>query len=329
MASLKLVTPPKPQKVTRTSLDTILITPEVAKSWRNPVFQRPLKINEKVKALAVTIGETEVLPGILTLGVVERKSGEKIVYLLDGQHRREAFLLAEIEEAYVDVRYHYFDNEGDMGEEFVNVNSSLVRLRPDDILRGLEASNAGLSLLRKQCPFVGYDMVRRSEKSPVLSMSAALRCWYGAVPEVPTSSGHSAMSLAKILTEEEAEQCSVFYGLCVNAWGRDQEYARLWGTLNLALCAWLYRRTVLTQYSAKTPKLTREIYKKCLMSLSTSEPYLDWLVGRQLSERDRSPCYKRIKELFARRLETETGKKPLLPSPAWSSSSGGSGQARV
>lgn len=325
---LKLITPPKPQKVTRTSLDTILVTPETVKTWRKPVFQRPLKINDKVKAVAVDITENQVIPGILTVGIVERRTGEKVQYLLDGQHRREAFLLSEVKEAYVDVKYHYFENEGDMGEEFVNVNSSLVRLRPDDILRGLEASSNGLSLLRKQCPFIGYDMVRRSEKAPVLSMSAALRCWYAAAPEVPSAGGHSTMSLARILTEEDAEQCAAFYALCVNAWGRDQEYARLWGNLNLTICVWLYRRTVLTQYSPKTPKLTRDIFKKCLMGLSTSEQYLDWLVGRQLGERDRSPAYKRVKELFARRLEVETGKKPLLPSPPWSSNSG-SGGTRV
>lgn len=311
--------PPKPQKVTRTSLDTLCITPEIAKGWLNPVFQRPLKVNEKVKALAETIKSTEVIPGILTIGVVERRNGSKVQYLLDGQHRREAFLLAEIPHAYVDVRFHYFDDESDMGEEFVNVNSSLVRLRPDDILRGLEASSEGLTLLRKRCPFVGYDMIRRSERAPLVSMSAALRCWYGGHPEVPTSSGHSASNLAKIITVDEAEEASTFLNLCMQAWGRDVEYARLWGALNTTLCVWLYRRTVLTQYSPKSAKLTRDMFKKCLMSLSTSEDYLSWLVGRQLGERERSPAYKRIKQLFAKRLEAETGKKPLLPSPPWAS----------
>jgi hypothetical protein len=86
---------------------------------------------------------------------------------------------------------------------------------------------------------------------------------------------------------------------------------------------WIYRRMVLDQYSPKTPRLTKDLFRKCLMSLSADENYLDWLVGRSLGERDRSPAYNRIKAAFAKRIEIETGKKPLMPSPAWSSHSGG------
>jgi len=57
------------------------------------------------------------------------------------------------------------------------------------------------------------------------------------------------------------------------------------------------------------------------MSLSADESYLDWLVGRQLRDRDRSPCYGRIRSSFAARFHSETGKKATFPSPAWASSS--------
>lgn len=55
------------------------------------------------------------------------------------------------------------------------------------------------------------------------------------------------------------------------------------------------------------------------MSVAAAEAYSDWLVGRNLSIRDLSPAYGRLKGIFAGRLEQETGKKPLLPQPAWAS----------
>jgi hypothetical protein len=54
------------------------------------------------------------------------------------------------------------------------------------------------------------------------------------------------------------------------------------------------------------------------MSVSAAEIYVSWLVGRQLCPRDLAPAYARLKGLFAARLETETGKKVLLPAPPWS-----------
>lgn len=60
--------------------------------------------------------------------------------------------------------------------------------------------------------------------------------------------------------------------------------------------------------------------KKCLMSVSADSDYLAWLPGRNLSERDRSPCYSRLKVIFSRRLtEDNGGKKQMLPAPAWAS----------
>ena len=319
MANLKAVPAPtlvtRAQKTTRTKLDTILITPDLIRGWKSPPFQRPLTVNNKVKELAGRIAEEGgVIPGVLTLGAVGKE-----VYLLDGQHRREAFLISEATEGYADVRYHFFDNIADMGEEFVNVNTALVRLRPDDILRGLESSSVALTALRKACPFVGYDNIRRGTHSPILSMSAAIRCWKSSSAEVPGSgaAAGSAQHIASTLTEDDAEACALFLNLCNRAWGRDLEYAHLWRNLNLTLSAWLYRRLVITPWSPRTPKLTRELYSKAMQSLSADTAYLEWLVGRQLSERDRSPAFNRIKKIIAKRLEMELGKKILLPQPAW------------
>jgi ParB-like nuclease domain len=311
--ALKVVKPTKLQKVTRTTVDTIVVTPESVKQWNPPPFQRPKKVNQKVRDVVETLKENGgVLPGFIEIGVLHGQQ-----YLLDGQHRMEAFLLSGLEEGYCDVRYLHFDSMADMSDEFVNVNSRLVNFRPDDILRGLEASSESISLIRMKAPFVGYDQIRRGPSSPILSMSAVIRCWAGSVTDVPKAASGSAQALAKDLTVEDAQTCVDFLHLAEKAWGKDPEYARLWGNLNLTLCMWLYRRLVITPYSPRTPKLTKDMFTKCLMSVSAATAYVEWLVGRQLSERDRSPAYARIKREFAKRIEEETGKKALMPSPSW------------
>lgn len=321
MAPVLKIAPPqtKAEKVTRTTVDTILITPELVSSWLIPPFQRPLRVNEKVRQLAVKIAEDGgVMPGIMTLGILGRQK-----FLLDGQHRREAFLMSGCKEGFVDVRLHHFENMADMGEEFVNLNSQLVRMRPDDIVRGLEESIPAVAYIRKECPFVGYDQIRRGTNAPLVSMSALLRCWNASSKEAPQAGAAGVAHLAKELLEDDARQLVAFVKTVYAAWGRDPEYFRLWSNLNLTLCAWLYRRIVLSSYSAKTKAISRELWTKCMMALSADHDYIDWLLGRNLNERDRSPCYNRIKATVARRLEQEagTGKKALLPAPPWAHSS--------
>jgi hypothetical protein len=123
--------------------------------------------------------------------------------------------------------------------------------------------------------------------------------------------------MARSFTLEEAEKVCDFIIIALKAWGRDPEYARLWSTLNLALCMWLYRNLVLTTYSARTPKLSKDLFTKCLQSISASPDYLDWLLGRSLTDRDRAPAYRRIKTAFTKRLEQETGKRVTMPAPEW------------
>lgn len=319
--------PNKPSKRTHTTVDTILFTREEAEKWWNPPFQRPLRINQKVLELAKAIEEDGgVMPGVLTLGKIDGSPG---VYLLDGQHRRAAAMQTKLDEFYSDVRTHVFSDMGAMGDEFVKLNSSLVRLKPDDILRGLEGSTPWLAKLRKECPFVGYDMIRRGEKAPIVSMSLLLRAWLGSVPETPKSSGESAASFVKILSVEEAAALTTFTKLCFSAWGRDEATYRMWGGLNLTLCAWLYRRLVLMPVAGvkRYAKVSNDMFGKCLMSLSTSDKYIDYLAGRTLSEHSRAPTFDRMKVLFARRIqdETKSDKRPLLPQPPWALSHGKGG----
>lgn len=310
---LKIVKPAtEAEKTRRTTLDTIFVTPNEARAWKVPSFQRELKVNEKLMQIAKDIAASGLIPGTLTLGVLDRE-----IYIIDGQHRREAFLLADIAEGIADVRYCHFESEAEMGDEFVKVNSHIVTMKPDDILRGLEKSHEQLARVRRTCPYIGYSQVRRNEKSPVVSMSAVLRCWFGSAPDVPAAGGLTATKIVHSLTEEEADTLTGFMKIAYEAWGRNVEHARLWGNLNLTVCMWMYRRLVITPWSAATKKLGKEMFGKCLMSTAADQGYNDYLLGRQLRERDRSPTYSKLKSIFAKRIEAETGDKPRLPSPDW------------
>jgi hypothetical protein len=315
VAHLKIVKPStKPEKTTQTTVDTIMFTPEIVKQWKAPPFQRPLRVTEKLLAIVEQIKtDGGVMPGIITLGVF---NGD--MYIVDGQHRLEGFKLSELPEGFADVRTMHFSSLAEMAQEFVNLNSKIVTFRPDDILRGLEPSLPSLRRIRSACPFVGYDMIRRSPNSPMISMATVLRVWTAATSEVPKSGGASAASYAQAMGEDEAEKAARFFNMCYRAWGRDVEFMRLWGALNLAICGWLYRRVVLDTVSTakRHVRLSGDEYGRALMALSVSDDYLSWLIGRQLNDRDRSPCFGRVKTLIGRRLEAG-GKKILLPQPPW------------
>jgi hypothetical protein len=313
-AHLRIVKPATDaERGTRTTLDAAVVTPSVVKSWKAPPFQRPLKENSpKLADVAQEIRATEIIPGVITLGVIGKE-----LWLIDGQHRVHAFLSSERDEAFVDLRYAHFSDMAEMSKEFKKLNGKIANMTPDDLLRAEEQSNAVLRRVRRECPFVGYGQVRRNPKAPVLSMSALLRCWFGTAPEVPSLGGLTANEVVERLTEAEAQMLIDFAKVAFNAWGSDIQHAKLWTNLNLAVCMWLYRRLVIHPYSSSTKRLTKELFTKCMMSVAADGTYSDWLVGRMLRERDRSPAYSRVKGIFARRLEAETGEKPRLPSPEW------------
>lgn len=306
---------PKGKKALASRMDTLEVTPAGVKAWKSPPFQRPLKVNAKVIAVAENIKVNGgIIPGVIVLGELGRE-----MYLLDGQHRREAFLISELDKGYVDVRIVTFQDLGEMGEEYVDLNSHLVAFKPDDILRGLEESMPPVSELRRRCKFIGYDNVRRGTSGPVISMSAALRCWSGSGPEVPGKTD-SVLTIARNFTEEDSAQMIQFMNAAHTAWRSDPEYWKLWGTLNVTLVAWLWRRLVLPRPAASQDrhvKLTPAEFVDCAMGLSADADYLGWLIGRNLSDRDRAPCLRRIKEIFTRRLNAK-GKPAKMPAPAWS-----------
>lgn len=309
-------------KSSQSKMETILITPEQVAAWVIPPFQRPLRINDKVRDVAEKIKKDEWIEGVLTLGKLR---GDNRHYIVDGQHRVEAFKLSEITEAGVDVRYVTFDTMSEMADEFVRLNSSLVKMRPDDILRGMESSLPVLKAIRAACDFVGYDQIRRgASNSPIVGMSALLRCWVGSSGDVPNSNSHgkSASGLAEDMTISNAHSLIAFLGVAYAAWGRDPEYYRLWGNLNMTICMWLFRRLVMEKDRGlkRYVVLNHEQFKQCLMSLSASPDYLPWLQGRLMNDRDRSPCYARVKAIFAKRLGSDLrlAGKAVMPQPPWS-----------
>jgi hypothetical protein len=303
-------------------METMLISREDALSWIVPAFQRPLRINDKVRALAEDLRSNGgFISGVITLGKLKE---DRATYLVDGQHRIEAFKISELPECIADVRTCTFDSMADMADEFVLLQQSLVRMRPDDVLRGLEASTHALQVIRATCPYVGYDQIRKgNEYTSIVSMSAVLRLWNGSRAETPQRNAQSANAthIAKDIDDSEVTNLCKFLHVAHAAWGRDANYARLWNSLNLGITMWLYRRMVLDQDRAAGAKrhvvLNTDQFKKCLMSVSADSEYLDWLGGRVLTDFHRAPCYRRLKALFAARLKAEE-LDSRLPSPAWS-----------
>lgn len=312
----------QPPKAAQSKMDTIILTPAIANAWKLPPFQRPLRINDKVARVAEQIKETETVEGVLTLGKLRNDAS---FWIVDGQHRTEAFKLSGLTEAIVDVRLVMFDTMAEMAEEFYRLNSSLVKMRPDDILRALESSVIALQVIRKSCEFVGYDNIRRNGTSPIVGMSALIRCWSSSTYETPagSNSGGGAAQLAQSLDQVSIQNLIAFLSTAHAAWGRDPEYFRLWGNLNLTLCMWLWNKLVIDRDRFGNKKyvvLTIPDFKKCLMAASADADYLAYLIGRNLSDRDRSPCFGRLKSIFIRRLASENGgKKPIFPAPAWAS----------
>lgn len=307
----------------RSHMDTVMIEMRTIAGWKIPPFQRPLRVNERVREIAEEIRHAGgVIPGVLTIGRLKegRELGE---YLVDGQHRVEAFRLSEVREAIADVRYMDFNNMAEMGDEFVRLNSNIVKMRPDDVLRGLEGSTPVLATIRDRCSFVGYDQIRRGPTSALVSMSQVLRVWEGSSAHTPVAVSKSAVHLASELSEESAAKMCIVLGMMYEAWGLDESTKRLWSSLNLGVCMWLWRRLVDDtdrRGSVRYIVLSNKQYERALMSLGASSSYTDWLLGRQLSDRDRSACYNRVRQIFIRRLLEEKvspGKKIQLPQPAW------------
>jgi hypothetical protein len=217
------------------------------------------------------------------------------------------------------VRVHFFNSEAEMGREFVELNSQLVKMCPDDILRALEGTSPILQMIRRGTAVVGYDSIRRNfDTSPTVSMSTIVRAWEYSKSNLPNKRGSlgGVEKMVQCMTVEDAAALVEFVQMAERAFGRDPEYRRLWGSLNLTICMWLFRRSVLDapRKTDRSVRLTKDLFGKCLMRLSASSEYLDWLRARVFSDEHRSPCYMRIKKLFSSEIAQRMGtRKVKLP----------------
>lgn len=303
-------------KNARSTMETVIVTVDQVNGWRVPPFQRPVRVNAKVQAIAEEIKcDGTSISGILTLGRLTGDRGGD--YIVDA---------AGMPEIIADLRIVYFDTMGEMADEFVRLNTAIVRMRPDDLMRGLTPTLPNLQRVMEECPYIGYGNVRRGDGAgPIVSIASALRAWFTSGFETPSSSssGISINQIATSLDGDSAGKMIRFMDLAVAAWGRDPEYYRLWGSLNITLCMWLYRRVVLNTERRGTNRsvvLTESAFKQGLMALSADSNYLDWLPGRLLNDRDRSPGLARIKTIFSNRLSNTVTGKFNLPQPAWAAS---------
>lgn len=311
----------------RSTMDTRIVTPDETMQWRIPPFQRALRVNAKVHEIAEKLGGEGggCIEGVITLGLLAR---DKALYVVDGQHRLEAFRLSNLKEGIVDLRIIEFDTMQEMATEFARLNTPIARMTPDDNLRALEYSVEALRMIREACPFVGYGAVRRRDSpgGPIVGMAMVIKAWWGSGRDTPVHNGMApAGQLGAEMSKLETQQLVTFLTMALAAWGRDPEYWRLWGALNTTLCMWLYRRLVLDQIRGGNKKavvLSPAQFQGCLTALSADATYLDWLTGRALGDRDRSPCYGRMASVFVRRLMQAKGAQRnqfLMPKPAWAS----------
>jgi len=306
----------------KVGMDTVVLTPETMDSWPLPVFQAPLKKNAKVLQISDQMREesgTPVIEGVITLGFLR---GETTIYLLDGQHRRAAALLSGRSEFIADVRTKQYETMADMAREFLILNTPISRKTPDDQLRAMAEMSPVLQMIQEACPYIGYRYIRANPTAPVVSMSATLRRWRGSGYETPSVTGSygGAVALATGLTEDDAKKIIVFMQTAYSAWGSDAENARLWASLNTTVTMWLWRVLVLDKDRSGARRyavLTPEQFRLCILAASADSGYVEWLGGRNMSERDRAPCYSRLRSIFTSRIQSETGEKIRMPQPSW------------
>lgn len=332
------VVPKSVDKADIAHMQTMIITPDRLAEWKLPGLQRPLVRSKRVEDAAIAMQleaakdpeeACAVIDGVITLGKLGKET-----YLVDGQHRLYgAFAWAAreilvhggvlVKQALVDVRVRHFESMADLAEAFINLNSQLNPTKPDDIMRSLAASNEHLRQIEKACPFVGYDLTGANKKLKLLSMSSAIRTWFGSGGLIPAN-GPSALEIVrKYLDKNQADMMISFYGAAMEAGWAHEPFKRLWGSLNLGVNMWIYRRTVLGETMRfgtgghRPMVLTRDQYIVCMRSLMEPE-YMDWLVGRQLRYQDRVPCYNHIKERFTVALKPLGIEAPRFPMAQWS-----------
>lgn len=290
--------------------------------WRRPDFQRPLIKNDEVVMLAckMQLEAASDRDGMCTIpGTIEFGRVRGVDWLIDGQHRLfGAFLIASgvvrlpnkdailvhggalAKCALMDTKTTPYESMAEMSDAFAEFNRKLVALKSDDLLRAREGKNPYLLQIREECPFIGYTKNSATKDTIMLSMSAAIRTWFGS-GGVPAS-GPNAESAQRMLDEEETRTLCDFF-LAAEAAGWVGNFHRLWSTGNLGVNMWLWRKMVLgaankLRGGGTCSALTKEQYTDGMIELRKSAEYQSDLAGRSLRYQDRMPIYDGIKKRF-------------------------------
>ena len=175
-------------------MKVMAVTRKTIEGWAKPDFQRPVAENKNLGELAVQIQDQGWLLTAIYLGIWMGKT-----YLVDGQHRMQAFIASGLEQMSVPVITKYYLDGAKglaaMCEDFLRINSHIKNPTANDMLKALEGKNSHIKEIRTNCPFVGYTHLRRTESAPILGMAQAIRALVVSRQEIPGSwMGKSAAS---------------------------------------------------------------------------------------------------------------------------------------
>jgi hypothetical protein len=294
----------------------VAMTIDEANQLHAPPFQRPMRLKSRqLKVVAEIIRNENILPGVITLGKVEN---DPLTYLVDGQHRIEAFNRSGIEIVTAKIDMMMFKDMNEMSLQFDRLNTPIAKMSANDRLKSMSFTNPVIHMIMEECSFVGFHHTQLGQNAAkVLQLSVALRSWKSGKSKFVGVGSHDAVIIGETISEEEAKDLIKFLKASHKAFGNDKEYFSLWGNLNLSIVAWLWIRLILERVPRVTA-ITEEDFVRCMMSLGSDNAYVPWLKGKNLSVHSRSPCYTRVKDIFAKRLREEGyDKRILFPGAEW------------
>ena len=312
----RINTLPKPFEITEMTL-----TKEMVKAWEPPPFQRRVSVTREFRKLLEQIKRDGYIVSAIYLGIWNGKT-----YIVDGNHRTAAFFSSERSTMRAPVIIRHYVNGPDgliqMCEDFLSISKHIKPPRPDDMLKALGATTGHVGLIEKACPFIGYSNLWKGKEFPVVNMARVIRCLAISKQDVPNSPSAGALDLARALTPEDTHCLITFMRGAFRAWGRDAEFRPMWGTLNLTLGLWFYRRmTSGPDFHGKGEPMSPLPFSRYLVALAMSDRYRSLMAGKsgmRMHDPDtRNPVCREFMRVFARKLKKENLKNIFLPIPKW------------
>lgn len=302
-------------------VEKIIITHEIVEGWKKPPFQRPVAIGRNLGKLAVNLQDDEFLLTTIYLGVLDG-----VTYIVDGQHRKEAFIASGLRRLVAPVTTRYYP-DGTAGltrmcEDFLKINTHVKNPTANDKLRALEPTNPLIGKIREDCPFVGYSGFRRSDSSPIVSMAQAIRALVISAQEAPGSAGRSAVDHAVEMRSSEVNGLKTFLKLAYESWGRDAENKYLWSPMNLTMCLWFFRRMLRSPSSSGSlGNTTQAQFLDIFFGLMSNRRYRALLQGnkggRLHDSNTRNPVCRELMKTIKAQLKKDGTKSPYIPKPSW------------